>query len=287
MIDDVRASTGIAGLDQLLIGGLTPNRMYLIEGEPGTGKTTLAMQFLLEGRLRGESSLYVTLSETVAELRGVAASHDWSLDGIEVFQLAGAEGWKADEQYTLYHPAEIELGETIKAVLNIVERMRPSRVVFDSLSELKLLARDPLRYRRQILALKEFFSGRDCTVLLLDDHSAGTGDLQLQSLSHGVIMLEQLPVAYGRARRRLRIIKLRGIAIVEGFHDFVIRRGGIVVFPQLALHGRQGDAPSDPIRSGLTELDELLGGGLTWSTSTLIIGPAGTGKSTIAAQYLA
>jgi len=287
MIDDVRASTGIAGLDQLLIGGLTPNRMYLIEGEPGTGKTTLAMQFLLEGRLRGESSLYVTLSETVAELRGVAASHDWSLDGIEVFQLAGAEGWKADEQYTLYHPAEIELGETIKAVLNIVERMRPSRVVFDSLSELKLLARDPLRYRRQILALKEFFSGRDCTVLLLDDHSAGTGDLQLQSLSHGVIMLEQLPVAYGRARRRLRIIKLRGIAIVEGFHDFVIRRGGIVVFPQLALHGRQGDAPSDPIRSGLTELDELLGGGLTWRTSTLIIGTAGTGKSRNAAKYLA
>jgi circadian clock protein KaiC len=286
MTDDAHASTGIAGLDDLLIGGLTPNWMYLIEGSPGTGKTTLAMQFLLDGRERGESTLYVTLSETAAELRGVAASHQWSLDGIEIFQLAGAEGWKAEDQYTLYHPAEVELGETIKSVLGVVERLRPSRVVFDSLSELKLLARDPLRYRRQLHALKEFFAGRDCTVLLLDEHSAGTSDLQLQSLSHGVILLELLPFSYGRARRRLRIVKLRGIAVVEGFHDFVIRRGGIVVFPRLALSGKAERPLSESVRSGVSELDQLLGGGLTWGTSTLMIGPAGTGKSTIAAQYV-
>jgi circadian clock protein KaiC len=280
-------STGIAGLDQLLRGGLTSRRMYLVAGFPGTGKTTLALQFLMEGRSRGESTLYVTLSETEEELRAIAASHGWTLDGVTIFQLPTTEGVSAEDQYTLYHPAEIELGETVKGVLAVVDDKRPTRVVFDSLSELKLLARDPLRYRRQILALKEFFSGRDCTVVLLDDLSAGGGDLQLESLAHGVIVLEMLPFAYGRARRRLRVAKLRGVAAVEGFHDFVIRRGGLEVFPQIDAARGSLPRPQAGVASGLPELDQLLGGGLTWGTTTLVIGPAGSGKSTLAAQYAA
>src|SRR5581483_9788336 len=177
---DASISTGIEGLDELLKGGLTANRMYLIEGSPGTGKTTLALQFLLHGRDRGESTLYVTLSETEAELTAIAKSHAWSLHNVEIFQLASSEGLKPEDQYTLYHPAEVELGETVKSVLEIIEQRRPTRVVFDSLSELKLLARDPLRYRRQILALKEFFAGRDCTVVLLDDLTSGGADLQVE-----------------------------------------------------------------------------------------------------------
>lgn len=278
-------STGIAGLDELLRGGLTPERMYLVEGDPGTGKTTLAMQFLLEGRRQGESCLYVTLSETATELSAVADSHGWSLEGIELFQLAPSEGLGPDDQYTLYHPAEIELGETIKSVLDIVKRTNPTRVVFDSLSEMRLLARDPLRYRRQILALKEFFSGRRCTVLLLDDHSAPDGDIQLQSISHGVILLEQQPYPYGRARRRLRIVKFRGVSAVEGFHDFAIRRGGLVVFPQLLVSNTASPVPN-ALKSGLPELDQLVGGGLSWGTTTLMMGPAGSGKSTITSQYI-
>ena len=280
-------STGISGLDQLLRGGLTPNRMYLVEGYPGTGKTTLALQFLLEGLARGEPTLYVTLSETETELRAIARSHGWSLDGIRIFPLPIAEGISTEDQYTLYHPAEIELGETVKGVLAAVDELRPARVVFDSLSELKLLARDPLRYRRQILALKEFFSGRACTIVLLDDLSAGGGDLQLQSLAHGVVILDLLPFEYGRARRRLRVSKLRGVNAVEGFHDFVIRKGGLEVFPQIDA-GRDSPARrTEGVQSGLAELDQLLGGGLTWGTTTLLIGPAGSGKSTLAAQYAA
>src|SRR5262245_792169 len=279
-------STGVPGLDELLVGGLTANRMYLVEGSPGTGKTTLALQFLLNGRDAGERTVYVTLSETVNEMTAIARSHGWSLEGVELFQLSPAEGVKLEDQYTLYHPAEVELGETIKSVLEVIDRVQPSRVVFDSLSELKLLARDPLRYRRQILALKEYFSGRECTVVMLDDLSTGGPDLQLQSLSHGVLLLEMLPYEYGRARRRLRIIKFRGVAAVEGFHDFVIRRGGLEVFPQLIAS--QVAAPrAGLVQSGVAELDQLLGGGLTWGTTTLLIGPAGTGKPTIAAQYAA
>ncbi len=282
-----RISTGISGLDELLRGGLTRSRLYLIEGYPGTGKTTLALQFLLAGRQRGESTLYVALSETAIELNAIARSHGWSLEGIELFQLPMSEGLSPEDEYTLYHPAEIELGETIKGVLAAVDRIKPSRVVFDSLSELKLIARDPLRYRRQILALKEFFSGRETTVLLLDDLSAGGGDLQLQSLAHGVVVLDMLPFEYGRARRRLRIAKFRGLAAVEGFHDFAIRRGGLQVFPQIQGSHATVRRPATPVQSGLPELDQLLGGGLTWGTSTLLVGPAGSGKSTLAAQYAA
>jgi circadian clock protein KaiC len=282
-----KVSTGVSGLDRLLRGGLTGHRMYLVAGFPGTGKTTLALQFLLHGRDRGESTLYVTLSETEAELNAIALSHGWTLDDVEVFPLPMSEGVSADDQYTLYHPAEIELGETVKGVLAAVDRLRPTRVVFDSLSELKLLARDPLRYRRQILALKEFFSGRECTVVLLDDLSAGGGDLQLESLAHGVIVLELLPFEYGRARRRLRVTKLRGVNAVEGFHDFVIRRGGLDVFPQIEAGERSFARSEKAVLSGVAELDQLLGGGLTWGTTTLFIGPAGSGKSTLAAQYAA
>jgi circadian clock protein KaiC len=275
--------TGIAGLDQLLTGGLPRGRMHLIEGEPGTGKTTLALQFLLEGARQGERGLYVTLSETADELRHVAASHGWTLDGIDLYQLAAAS---AADEYTLYHPAEIELADLTKAVLEHVDRVKPTRVVFDSLSELRLLARDPLRYRRQILGLKEFFSERPATVLLLDDHSAGESDLQLRSLAHGVLLLEHLPFEYGRARRRVRIVKLRGAAVTEGFHDFLIARGGLVVFPTLVPDAAGAPRGSTPLVSGVAELDALVGGGLTWGTTTLLTGPAGAGKSTVAAQYL-
>jgi len=284
LTSDPRISTGIDGLDALLRGGLTPNRLYLIEGKPGSGKTTLATQFLIDGRERGETCLYVALSESATELHAVAASHHWSLDGIELFQLPSTSTADVQAQYTLYHPAEVELGETIQALMQVVDRLKPNRVVLDSLSELKLLARDPLRFRRQVLALKSYFAERDCTVLMLDDQSAGD-DSQLESLAHGVLLLEQLPFDYGRARRRLRMVKYRGVAAVEGFHDFAIERGGVVVFPQLVAP--QGDARVvEPVCSGITELDALVGGGLAWGTTTLIIGPSGSGKSTLAAQYV-
>jgi len=281
---DARALTGISGLDGLLNGGLPAERLHLIEGHPGTGKTTLALQFLLEGRRLGESCLYVTLSETAVELRAVAASHGWSLDGIHIFELARPEALAA-EQYTLYHPSEIELGEMAKSVLDMAERTKSKRVVLDSLSEMRLLARDPLRYRRQILAFKEYFSRRECTVVMLDDRTSTDDDLQLQSIAHGVVRLEQEPFDYGRSRRRLRIVKLRGVAATEGFHDFKIERGGLVVFPQLMP--TSNDRPRTAmIRSGIDALDRLVGGGLTWGTCTLLLGPAGCGKSTLAAQYV-
>ncbi|MEO5819791.1 MAG: ATPase domain-containing protein [Vicinamibacteraceae bacterium] len=278
-------STGIKGLDHLLLGGLTPNRMYVVEGRPGTGKTTMAVQFLLEGNARGERCLYVALSETISELRAVAVSHGWSLEGLELFELPAAQSAAAQDQYTLYHPAEVELGETIQALLDVVDRVKPSRIVLDSLSELKLLARDTLRYRRQVLALKSYFSRLDVTVLLLDD-MVGGDDSQLQSLSHGVILLEQLPIEYGRARRRIRIVKFRGVPATEGFHDFRIRHGGVEVFPQITPPP-SGTISHEPVESGIPGLDTLLGGGLAWGTTTLVIGPSGSGKSTLATQYVA
>jgi circadian clock protein KaiC len=279
-------STGIPGLDHLLRGGLPANRVYLVEGDPGTGKTTLALQFLLDGRDRGESCLYVTLSETEEELKEVARSHGLTLDGVNILQLSSPDSSSADA-YTMFQPAEIELGEMTRGMFEGTERTKPTRVVLDSLSEVRLLARDSLRYRRQVLAIKEFFAGRDCTVLLLDDKTSGDHDLQLQSISHGVIQLEQQPFDFGRARRRLRVVKLRGVAAVDGYHDFRLRHGGIEVYPQLVPDASPPSNGGDQVTSGLEELDAILGGGLSWGTCTLFIGPAGTGKSTIGAQYVA
>lgn len=281
---DLRARTGIAGLDQLLRGGFPAHRLHLIEGDPGSGKTTLALQFLMEGRAEGESTLYVSLSETATELRGVADSHGWTLEGVEVFELA-PPGGRSDDQYTLYHPAEIELSEMVKRVIDVTDRVRPARVVLDSLSEMRLLARDALRYRRQILALKEYFAGRACTVLMLDDRTSEAHDLQLQSIAHSVVLLEQLAAEYGRSRRRLRIIKVRGVPGVEGYHDFRIRRGGIAVYPQL-VPAETREPSGGLISSGIPEMDALLGGGLAPGTCTLFLGPAGVGKTSFATQYI-
>ena len=281
---------GVAGLDHILGGGVAPNRLYLIEGMPGAGKTTLALQFLAAGRAAGERCLYVTLSETQEELEAVVASHELTLDGIEVFELASAESvLSAGREMTLLHPWEVELGETIKLITDEVERIDPSRVVFDSLSEMRLLAQDPLRYRRQILALKQFFAGRRTTVLLLDDltGSGGQQDLQLHSLSHGVITLERLTLDYGPARRRLQVQKMRGSEFRAGFHDLDIRRGGLQVFPRLVAAEHHRAFPDEPVPSGVPGLDALLGGGPLRGTCTLITGPAGAGKTTLALQYVA
>ena len=283
-----RMGTGNEGLDQVLGGGFPANRLYLVEGDPGTGKTTLALQFLLEGARVGEPVLYVTLSETKEEMLSVADSHGWSLDGLEIYELVPpAESLKTETQYTIFHPSEVELGDTTNAVIEEVERIQPRRVVFDSLSEMRLLARDPLRYRRQILALKQFFAGRQCTVLLLDDRTSTDGDLQVQSIAHGVLMLEQLALDYGAERRRLRVIKLRGSRYRGGFHDFQILTGGREVYPRLVAADHRRAFAQESISSAVPELDELLGGGLDRGTSTLIMGPAGSGKSSIAAQFVA
>ena len=281
------AATGIAGLDDILVGGLTSNRMYVVEGVPGSGKTTLGLEFLREGARRGESVLYVTLSESGEELRDVAASHQWSLDGITIRELVPSEqSLTPDDQYTVFHPSEIELTETTKLILQDVERIKPSRVVFDSLSELRLLAGSPLRYRRQILALKQFFAGRRCTVILLDDLTATDRDLQVQSLAHGVIVLEQMVPEYGSDRRRLRVVKFRGKVFRGGYHDYAIRTGGLAVFPRLVAAEHRQQFKAERLSGGIESLDALLGGGLERGTSTLLVGAPGTGKSSLAAQFV-
>lgn len=280
-----RATSAISGLDDVLGGGFPADRFYLVEGDPGTGKTTLALQFLREGVRRGEPTLYVTLSETRQELEGVAESHGWTLDGIAVHELGTDEALRPDAQYTAFHPSEVELGDTMNTVFQLLDRVGPRRVVFDSLSEMRLLARDPLRYRRQILALKQFFIGRRCTVLLLDDRTAEGGDLQLQSLAHGVVRLEQLTPDYGGARRRLRIVKLRGVDFRHGFHDFAIHTGGLRVFPRLVASEHHELFERTVMSSGLPAFDRLLGGGLAPGTTTLFLGPAGSGKTLLAAHF--
>lgn len=284
----LRLATGSAGLDRVLEGGFPANRLYLVEGDPGTGKTTLALQFLLEGVRRKEPVLYVTLSETKEELIVVAHSHGWSLEGVNLHELVPPEeSLKTESQYTIFHPSEVELGETTRAVIEEVERIQPRRVVFDSLSEMRLLARDPLRYRRQILALKQFFSGRKSTVLLLDDRTSADTDLQVQSIAHGVLMLEQLELDYGAERRRLRVSKLRGSRFLGGFHDFTIRTGGVEVFPRLVAADRRAEFRQEAVASEVAELDALLGGGLDRGTATLVLGPAGCGKSSLATHFAA
>jgi circadian clock protein KaiC len=279
-------STGIHGLDDILGGGLTPNRVYLVEGSPGSGKTTLSLQYLLEGERLGQEGIYVTLSETKAELLAVAKSHGWSLEGITLLDLVTPEAeLEADNQYSMFQPSDVELNVTTKAILSEVDRIKPSRVVIDSLSEMRLLAQNPLRYRRQILALKQFFIGRECTVFLLDDLTSETEDLQLQSIAHGVVTLEQLSPEYGAERRRLRITKLRGQRYRGGHHDFNIEPGGLNVFPRLVAAEHDRSLERGLLKSGNGDLDALVGGGLQYGTSALLIGPAGSGKSTLAIMY--
>jgi len=281
-----RLRTGIPGFDEVTQGGLLADRIYLVDGDPGAGKTTFALQFLLEGVRNGEHCLYVTLSETRDELASGARSHGWSLEGLEVFELlADAQDLNGEDELTMLNPSEVELGETTRKVLEVVERTKPTRMVFDSLSEMRLLAQNSLRYRRQILALKQFFVGRACTVVLLDDRTAEGPDMQLHSIAHGVFSLEFKSPPYGQLRRELQIIKYRGSDFASGFHDFVIRTGGIRVFPRLVASDHVTRFTREMIPSGVRSLDSLLGGGIERGTSTLLMGPPGCGKSTIAMQY--
>jgi circadian clock protein KaiC len=281
-----RITTGVPGLDHVLAGGLPAEHVYLIQGDPGAGKTTLALQFLLEGRRAGERGLYIALGETRAEITEIAASHGWSLEGIDIFELNEGPDGAASSNYTMFHPSEVELGETTRRVTDAVDAVKPSRLVFDSLSEMRLLARDPLRYRRQILAFKQFFIGKGCTVLLLDDGTSEVGDLQLQSIAHGVVTMDHLSPEYGGERRRIRVVKLRGVAFRGGYHNFTIERGGVVIYPRLVASEHREAAPRDRVSSGVKGLDDLCGGGLDQGSSTLILGPAGTGKSTVAVQFV-
>jgi circadian clock protein KaiC len=282
-----RISTGSEGLDDILGGGLDPNRMYLYEGRPGTGKTTIALQFLLDGVRRGERVLYITLSETQQELELVARRHGWSLENLDVFELVPPETvLDPERELTVFHPAEMELSETTKLVFDRVEAVNPTRVVFDSLSELRLLAQSSLRYRRQVLALKHFFTKRQCTVILLDDLTSQENDLQLHSISNGVVLLEQLAIEYGAERRRLRVVKMRGIRFRGGFHDFKIEKGGLKIYPRLVAAEHHRPFVGDFTPSGNAELDQLLGGGLERGTNALLIGAAGVGKSSLALTYI-
>lgn len=281
-----RASTGVAGLDEVLGGGLTRHRIYLLEGNPGTGKTTLALQFMLDGARSGEKCLYVTLSETAEELKAVARSHGWSLDGIVIFELTPPEAnLDLDQHYTLLHPSEVELNETTKLILDRINEYDPDRVAFDSLSEIRLIAQDPLRYRRQVLALKQFFSGRRCTALLLDDLTSESHELQVHSITHGVIVLEREVREYGAERRRILITKMRGAEFRGGYHDFIIQKGGLEVFPRLMVPCSTECQMGERVSSNIPGLDSLLGGGVERGTSMLMVGPAGVGKSSLSTQY--
>lgn len=281
------AKTGVPGLDHVLLGGLIAERTYLVEGSPGTGKTTLAMQFLMEGRRANESVLYITLSETGSELRSSAAAHGWSLDGIEIREYIITDASiERDSEITMYHSSEVELGNTLTRILEDIGKLRPRRVVVDALSEFRLLSDSVLRYRRQLLALKKFFSESKCTVLVLDDRSDVERDSHVESIVHGVITLDHDLTEYGSDRRRLRVRKLRGKAFQTGLHDYVIRTGGVEVFPRLVAQEHLTQFERTPLSSGIEDFDKLSGGGPQAGTSTLLIGPAGCGKTTIAMQYV-
>ena len=284
--DNSRVKTGITGLDDILGGGLPPRRLYLIQGQPGSGKTTLALQFLLEGARNGEKALYISLSETREEVEEVARSHAWVLDNIEIVELSAIETQlSASAQNTLFHASEVELTETTKLLLEAVDKVKPTRCAFDSLSELRLLSGDALRYRRQILSFKQYFAGRNCTTLLLDDSTGEGSDSHVLSLAHGVLNLEQLAPEYGAARRRLNVQKVRGATYRGGYHDYVIETGGIKIFPRLVAAEHHRHFVTDNLSSGLPGFDELLGGGLQRGTSTLFSGPPGSGKSNLALTY--
>jgi circadian clock protein KaiC len=282
----LRSRCGCPGLDYVLGGGLPSGHVYLLEGEPGTGKTTLALQFMAEGLRNGEKVLYVTLSESRADLLSVARSHRINLDGIHILELRPSEeDLKPEGQYTVFHPAEIELNDRVQAIMKEVNELRPDRLVIDALSEVRMLAKDPLRYRRQILSLKEY-APSNCTVLLLDDRTSRQIDLELHSIVHGVIALSKIPVEYGKTRRRVEVTKLRGCAFREGYHDYLIRSGGVIVYPRLIASEYEALPVSrERVGSGIAELDSLVGGGLDRGTSTLLLGPAGCGKTTIAIRW--
>lgn len=280
-------STGIPGLDSILGGGLTKDRLYLVEGDPGAGKTTLALQFLAEGAARGETVLYITLAETEVELRAVAQTHGLSLDGIAVQEVIPDESLlDPSEQYTVMDPSEVELGETNNMILRLVEKLNPSRVVLDSLSELQLLSGTPLRYRRHVLALKQYFSKRACTALLLDDKTSLKGDQQVRSIAHCVISLQHTDSEYGAERRLVRVLKYRGVAFRRGPHDYSIVTGGLVVYPRIVAAESREIVRRAQLGSGLAELDKLLGGGIEEGSSTFVSGPPGTGKSSVAVQFV-
>jgi circadian clock protein KaiC len=286
---EAKAKTGVSGLDNILAGGLSPGHVFLLEGNPGTGKTTIALSFLLEGARQGERGLYFTLSETERELRDGAASHGWNLDeNITVFELTPPESLlDSDHQQSLLYSSDLELGETIKIIFETFEREKPDRVVLDSLSEIRLLAQSSLRYRRQILSMKHYFARQGATVLLLDDMTSDKADKTVHSVVHGVIRLEELAPDYGAERRRLRIAKYRGQVFRGGYHDFIIRTGGVAVFPRLVASEHRMGFERQQVTSRIPALDALLGGGIDQGSSTLVLGPAGTGKSTFTFQFIA
>ena len=289
MFDDseLRLSTGIPGLDDILRGGLAKGFLYLIEGNPGAGKTTLALQFLIEGAKRGEKGLYISLAESADELRHVAASHGMKLENVEICKISPPEiAGEIGQQYTVFQPAEVELADVLETILGKVRDLQPSRVIIDSMSELRMLARDSVRYRRQVLSLKQFFEGRDCTTLLLDERFRANSDSQVQTIAHGVISLEVLQRNYGITRRRLEVLKVRASSFREGYHDYVIVKGGMLVFPRLVSGEHRGmKVEPEDLPSGVAELDGLFNGGVQRGTSTLVAGPTGCGKSTLCTQF--
>jgi circadian clock protein KaiC len=285
-VRETRLSTGVPGLDEVLRGGLPPNHVYLLEGDPGTGKTTLAVQFLLAGAAEGEQGVLLALSESRTELNAIAAEHGWSLDPLKIIEFVPSEAnLDQDESYTFFHSEEVELAGTIKALIAEIEQAKAARVVIDSLAELRLLAQDPRGYRRQVLALKQHFANKAVTLILLDDRTSSDTQKDLHSVVHGVISLERLTREYGKNRRRLEVAKMRGSAFTEGFHDYIIEPGGLRVFPRLVASEHHAQFVREGMTTGIDELDSLLGGGMDRGSSTLLVGPAGSGKSTLALKY--